>query len=153
MGGGKFALKFTLNQSVMKKILIIAAAAFALIGCNKITDNPSISFNEEVYTVAASGGELIIPVNSTGIDNVNIYYQRDGEHWQVDPETGDRIPVDGWLKLTKLIENYSVTRELAQWTSGLQLAVEPNTTGVERTAYVTVRSFNLEKTVTVKQNF
>ena len=112
-----------------------AAAAFALIGCNKITDNPKISFNEEVYTVAATGGELIIPVNSTGIDNVNIYYQRDGEHWQVDPETGDRIPVDGWLKLTKLIENYSVTRELAQWTSGLQLAVEPNTTGVERTAY------------------
>lgn len=152
MGGGKFALKFTLNQSVMKKILILAAATLALIGCNKITDNPSISFNEEVYTVAATGGELIVPVNSTGIDNVNIYYQRDSEHWEVDPETGDRTPVAGWLTLTKLIENYR-TRALAQWTSGLQLAVEPNTTGVERTAYITVRSFNLEKTVTVKQNF
>ena len=55
----------------MKKFLILAVAAFAMVGC-AIKDTPTISFYEESYTVSSKGGELIIPVSSTGIDAVII---------------------------------------------------------------------------------
>ena len=134
----------------MKKFLILAVAALAMVGC-AIEDIPSVSFNEESYTVSSNGGELIIPVNSTGVDEVSISYQSGMDAWEVDPETGDRTPA-GWIKVVKLIEHYD-TRALAQWTSGIVLQIEPNERGVERIGYVTVRSFMAEKTVTIKQGF
>lgn len=139
----------------MKKLLIMAIAAFAMIGCNKIEDikdTPSVSFPTESYTVSSKGGELIIPVYSTGVDGVTISYQRGLDAWEVDPETGDRTP-SGWIKLVKVIENHESTRALAQWTSGICLEIEPNDTGVEREGYVTVRSFMAEAKVTIKQGF
>lgn len=134
----------------MKKFLILAVAALAMVGC-AIEDIPSVSFNEESYTVSSNGGELIIPVNSTGVDEVSISYQSGMDAWEIDPETGDRTP-SGWIKVVKLIEHYD-TRALAQWTSGIVLQIEPNERGVERIGYVTVRSFMAEKTVTIKQGF
>jgi hypothetical protein len=135
----------------MMKFLILAVAALAMVGC-AIEDTPAISFYEESYTVSSEGGELIIPVSSTGVDEVSISYQSSMDAWEVDPETGDRTP-SGWIKVVKLIENYEQTRALAQWDSGIYLQIEPNEGGVERIGYVTVRSFMIEKKVTIKQGF
>lgn len=135
----------------MKKFLILAVAALAMVGC-AIKDTPAISFYEESYTVSSEGGELIIPVSSTGIDAVTISYQSSMDAWEVDPETGDRTP-SGWIKVVKLIEHYEQTRDLAQWDSGIYLQIEPNEGGVERIGYVTVRSFMIEKKVAIKQGF
>ena len=136
----------------MKKIVLIMVTALAVIGCNKIEDIPEVSFYEESYTVSSEGGELIIPVNSTGVDDVFITYQSNMDAWEVvDPETGDRIP-SGWIKVVKVIENYD-TRALAKWDSGLCLQIALNETGHERIGYVTVRSFMAESKVTIKQGF
>ena len=139
------------KQTIMKKFLIMAVAAFAMVGC-AIEDTPAISFYEESYTVSKEGGELIIPVNSTGVDEVSISYQSSMDAWEVDPETGDRTP-SGWIKVVKLIEHYEQTRDLAQWDSGIYLQIEPNEEGAERIGYVTVSSFMLEKKVAIKQGF
>ena len=134
----------------MKKFLIMAVAALAMVGC-VIEDTPVVSFSQEEYTVSSNGGELIIPVNSTGVDDVQITYQRDLDAWEIDPETGDKTP-SGWIKVVKVIEFYD-TRALAQWTSGIVLQIEPNTSEIERVGYVTVRSFMAEDKVTIKQGF
>ncbi|MBQ9137546.1 MAG: BACON domain-containing protein [Alistipes sp.] len=136
----------------MKKILILAAAVFALVGC-AIEDRPEIYINDDSYTVSSQGGELIIPVTSTGIDNVVVRYQHDRDNWEIDSETGDMTPKQGWVKIVKVINDYQPTRDLALWTSGIQIEVEPNTTGVERTAHITAYSFTKEDTVTIKQGF
>ena len=133
----------------MKKFLVLAMAAIAMVGC-VIEDTPVVSFYEESYTVSSEGGELIIPVNSTGVDEVSISYQSGMDAWEIDPETGDRTP-GGWIKLVKVIEHH--TRDLAQWDSGIVLQIEPNNGGVERVGYVTVRSFMAEEKVTIKQGF
>ena len=135
----------------MKKFLILAVAALAMVGC-AIEDTPVVSFSQEEYTVSSNGGELIIPVNSTGVDGVEITYRSSMDAWEVDPETGDRTP-SGWIKLVKVIEHYEQTRDLAQWDSGIYLQIEPNESGVERIGYVTVRSFMAEAKVTIKQGF
>ena len=135
----------------MKKFLVMAVAAIAMVGC-AIEDIPSVSFYEESYTVSSEGGELIIPVSSTGVDGVEITYRSSMDAWEIDPETGDRTP-SGWIKLVKVIEHYEQTRELAQWDSGIYLQIEPNERGAERIGYVTVCSFMAEKKVTIKQGF
>ena len=134
----------------MKKLLVLAVAAIAMVGC-AIEDKPVVSFSQEEYTVSSQGEELIIPVSSTGVDDVQITYQSGMDAWEVNPETGDRTPA-GWIKLVKVIERYD-TRDLAQWTSGIYLQIEPNERGVERIGYVTVRSFMAEDKVTIKQGF
>ena len=135
----------------MKRFIILAVAAITLAGC-AIKDVPAVQFYESSYTVSSNGGELIIPVNSTGVDEVLISYQSGMDAWEViDPETGDRIP-SGWIKLVKVIEHYD-TRALAQWDSGIVLQIEPNDEDVERIGYVTVRSFMAESKVTIKQGF
>ena len=133
----------------MKKFLVLAVAALSMFGC-AIEDTPVVSFYEESYTVSSKGGELIIPVNSTGVDEVSISYQSGMDAWEVDPETGDKTP-NGWIKLVKVIEHH--TRDLAQWDSGIVLQIEPNDRGFERIGYVTVRSFMAESKVAIKQGF
>ena len=134
----------------MKKFLVLAVAAIAMVGC-VIEDIPAVSFSQEEYTVSSKGGELIIPVNSTGVDDVQITYQSGLDAWEIDPETGDKTP-SGWIKVVKVIEHYD-TRDLAQWDSGIVLQIEPNERGVERIGYVTVSSFMAEAKVTIKQGF
>ena len=134
----------------MKKFLVLAVAAIAMVGC-VIEDIPAVSFSQEEYTVSSQGGELIIPVSSTGVDDVQITYQSGLDAWEIDPETGDKTP-SGWIKVVKVIEHYD-TRDLAQWDSGIVLQIEPNERGVERIGYVTVSSFMAEAKVTIKQGF
>ena len=136
----------------MKKLLVLAVAAIAMVGC-MIKDIPSVSFSEENYSVSSEGGELIIPVSSTGVDDVHITYRHGDDAWEYDQETGDMTPTGGWIKLVKVIKNYETTRDLAQWQSGIYLQIEPNTSDYERVGYVTVSSFTAEARVTIKQGF
>ena len=144
----------------MKKLFFVAIAAIAVLGVsceetifpNKIKDEPKVEFYEESMTVGAEGGEVIIPVRSTGVDNVEFifnYYDR----WEEDAENGDLTPKEGWIKLVKVINEYEVpTRALAQWDSGISIVVEPNTTGHERKATISVRSFMIHDTIEIIQS-
>ena len=136
----------------MKKFLILAVAAIAMVGCAK-WDVPAVSFTEDEYTVSSEGGELIIPVSSTGVDDVQITYHHSYDAWEYDQETGDMTPTGGWIKVVKVIKNYEATRDLPQWQSGIYLQIEPNTSDCERVGYVTVSSFTAEARVTIKQGF
>ena len=136
----------------MKKFLVLAVAVIAMAGC-QIKDIPSVTFYEENYTVTSKGGELIIPVRSTGVDDVHISYQHSDDAWEYDQETGDKTPTGGWIKLVKVIKDYDQTRDLPEWQSGIYLQIEPNTSDRERVGYVTVTSFTAESKVTIKQGF
>ncbi len=143
----------------MKKLFFvaIAAVAFVSVSCeetilpSKIEDKPFVEFYEESMSVGAEGGEVIIPVLSTGIDDVNIsfdYFDR----WETDTENGDLTPQEGWIKVVKVINEYEVpTRALAKWDSGICIVVEPNTTGYERKAMISVQSFMLYDTIEIVQ--
>ena len=143
----------------MKKLFFIAVLASLtfVVGCereiipNKIYDKPSVDFYEESMTVSAEGGDLIIPVNSTGVDNVTITLPT-GDSWVIE-ENGDMTPADSWIKLVKVINEYDdPTRALAKWDSGISLQVEPNTTGYERTATIVVHSFQAIDTIVLTQS-
>lgn len=132
----------------------MVAIAIGFVACsrNMETDIPSVSFSQDIYAVSRDGGEVIIPVRSTGVDNVTITYPN-GDMWEVDPDTGDKTP-SGWITLVKVINQYEpATRDLAEWTSGLCLEIEPNDTDYERTATIIVSSFTAEASITVRQGF
>ncbi|MBR5131164.1 MAG: BACON domain-containing protein [Alistipes sp.] len=143
----------------MKKLFFIAVVAsltFA-VGCereiipNKIYDKPSVDLHEDTMTVSAAGGDLIIPVTSTGVDNVTIALSS-GDSWIID-ENGDMTPADSWVKLVKVINKYDdPTRALITWDSGISLFVEPNNTGYERSATIMVYSFQAMDTITLTQS-
>ena len=143
----------------MKKLFFVAVVASLTfsVGCeheiipNKIYDKPSVDFYEESMTVSAEGGDLIIPVNSTGVDNVTITLPT-GDSWVIE-ENGDMTPADSWIKIVKVINEYDdPTRALAKWDSGISLQVEPNTTGYERTATIVVHSFQAIDTIVLTQS-
>lgn len=144
----------------MKKLSFIAVAFVALVAVScentifptKIEDKPKVEFYEESVAVDAEGGEMIIPVRSTGVDNVNISFSY-SDRWEVDAENGDLVPEEGWIKLVKVINQYEMqTRALAQWDSGISIVVEPNTTGYERKAIISVQSFMINDTIEVVQS-
>jgi hypothetical protein len=144
-------------MKLTKFIALVAAVATFAVGCeheiipNKIYDKPSVDFYEESMTVSAEGGDLIIPVNSTGVDNVTITLPT-GDSWVIE-ENGDMTPADSWIKLVKVINEYDdPTRALAKWDSGISLQVEPNTTGYERTATIVVHSFQAIDTIVLTQS-
>ena len=138
----------------MKRLVILAIAALGFMGCDMIKDIPSVQFTENLYTVTSQGEEsYIIPVSSTGVDDVIITFERGEDKWEIDPSTGNRIPAVGWVKLVQIIERYEQTRDLAQWTSGIELRIAPNDTGAERTAYITVKSFQAQDTAIIRQGF
>lgn len=133
----------------MKKLFYIALVMLTLASCKEL-DEPGVSFSETSYIVPASGGEIIIPVKSTGVDDVRITYH-DDSGWEKD-ENGDMVPVDGWLVFEKVINNYDTSRALAAWTSGICFNVQPNTTKSERSATVTVQSFQVSANVRITQS-
>ena len=144
----------------MKKLFFVAIAAvvFVSVGCeetifpNKIEDKPFVEFFEESMSVGAEGGEVIIPVTSTGVDNVEIIFDY-SDRWEVDEENGDLTPQEGWIKVVKVINEYEVpTRALAKWDSGICIVVEPNATGHERKAKISVQSFMLHDTIEIIQS-
>ena len=144
----------------MKKLFFVAVAAIAVLGVScentfvpgKIEDKPFVEFFEESMTVGAEGGEVIIPVTSTGVDNVEIIFDY-FDRWEEDAENGDLTPKEGWIKVVKVINEYEVpTRALAKWDSGICIVVEPNTTGYERKAKISVQSFMLHDTIEIVQS-
>lgn len=144
----------------MKKLFFVAVAAIAVLGVScentfapgKLEDKPFVEFFEESMTVGAEGGEVIIPVTSTGVDNVEIIFDY-SDRWEVDEENGDLTPQEGWIKIVKVINEYEApTRALAKWDSGICIVVEPNTTGYERKAKISVQSFMLHDTIEIIQS-
>ena len=130
-----------------KFLAIIAITLFAT-GC-VVKDIPSVSFSNEEFPVAQAGGDFIIPVSSTGVDNVVVHYGY-GNGWTLE-ENGDRIPNE-WCKVVRLVEHYE-TRALASWQSGVEIHVEPNESGSERTAQIEVKSFGASDFITVRQGW
>lgn len=142
----------------MKKLFFIAIAGMAVAGVScertifptKIEDKPYVEFFEESMAVGAEGGEVVIPVTSTGVDNVTIVLSS-GDRWVIE-ENGDMTPADSWIKLVKVINEYdNPTRALPKWDSGVSIYVEPNTTGYERKATLTVRSFTKTDSIEIIQ--
>lgn len=131
-----------------KFLAIIAITLFTATGC-AVKDIPSVSFSNEEFPVAQAGGDFIIPVSSTGVDNVVVHYGY-GNGWTLE-ENGDRIPNE-WCKVVRLVEHYE-TRDLASWQSGVEIHVEPNESGSERTAQIEVKSFGASDFITVRQGW
>ena len=144
----------------MKRIkFIVATAVLVVVGVScertivptKIEDIPFVEFKEESVAVEPEGGEMVIPVTSTGVSNVEIEFQH-GDNWEVDPENGDLTQKDGWIKLVKVIDQYDdATRALPKWDSGISIVVESNHTGYERRAWITVTSFTKSDRILVVQ--
>ena len=135
----------------MKKILIMCAAVFAMVSCGKIQDIPEVQFEKSSYTISATEGKFIIPVSTTGVDEVSIEYDDYSDRWEVDGATGDLYPKEGWIELIRVISDYNETRALASWRSGVEIEFEGNEGFFERKAYLTVRSFMVSKSVTIIQ--
>ena len=134
----------------MKRLLFaVVVALFGAAGC-AIEDTPEVKFEQSSYTVSFEGGKMVIPVNSTGVDDVLLEYDNYSDRWEIDPNTGDLTPKEGWLELLRVINEYE-TRELASWRSGLEIEVEENESIYERKAYITVQSFYAAKKVTIIQ--
>lgn len=135
----------------MKRIMfIMAIVAMVGVSCereNKIWDTLQVEFYEESAIVEPEGGEMVIPVLSTGVDRVYI----DG--CQVYPECGDKMPEDSWITFVEVIEVYDdFTRALPVWNSGIRIVVEPNPSGgSERRAWITVNSSILSDKIEVVQ--
>ena len=136
----------------------VAVVAIVAVSCereiipDKIWDKPSCEFLQESMTVAAEGGEMVIPVESTGVDNVYISYKY-GDMWDVNTDNGDLTPKDGWIELVKVITDYDEsTRALPIYHSGISIKVEPNTTGYERVAKITVQSFTKSDSIEIIQS-
>lgn len=125
-------------------IVIIALTAIFM-SCAK--DIPSISADQEEYLVDSNGGEIIIPVMSTGIDDVILKFGI-SDKWDIDPTNGDRTPKAPWITVSQIIENYPQTKALASWRSGVVLTIEPNESADKREATAQISSFT--KTANVK---
>lgn len=79
--------------------------------CSKATDVPSVEFRDTKVIISAKGGEITVPVVSTGVDDVNIIYSY-GDRRDRDEE-GNLIPAEGWITLVKVIDEYTEpTRDL-----------------------------------------
>ena len=132
----------------MKKSLFASIiACFALASCGKITDTPSLEFEQSSYVVSENGGELMIPVVSTGIDDVRVSYSH-YDRWNTDSQ-GNLTPKEGWIKIKQVI--LETTRALPIFDSGVVIEVKPNTSGYERKAEVIVGSFTISKSVEIIQ--
>lgn len=126
-------------------IVIFALTSF-FVSCGR-QDTPAISVAQEEYLVDSNGGEITIPVTSTGIDDVTIKLGY-SDRWNTDPANGDRRPATPWISVSKVIEDYPQTRALLSWTSAVVLNIEQNKTTFKREAIVQISSFS--KTANVK---
>ena len=76
----------------MKKILMMCVVALAIASCAKGTDTPEVKFEKSSYTISATEGKYVIPVTTTGVDEVSLDYDNYSDRWEVDNATGDLIP-------------------------------------------------------------
>lgn len=142
----------------MKKYLFLAVAMLGLVACEETIfqreqDVPKIAFLEEEMTVEAAGAEeFIIPVQSTGIDEVYISTGDYFDRWEVDNESGDLTPKESWIEIVKVIRNYDEqTRALAMYDSAIVVRIKANDKGVERSATISAQSFTKVDTMTITQ--
>lgn len=142
----------------MKKFMFLAVAVLGLVSCeeiipSKIEDKPEINFYEDAMTAEAVGAEeFIIPVKSTGIDEVYITADNYSDRWEVDNESGDLTPKESWIEIVKVINNYDKqTRALIQWDSAIVVRIKANDSGLKREATVTARSFTKVDSIKITQ--
>ena len=126
-------------------IVIFALTSF-FVSCGR-QDIPAISVTQEEYLVDSNGGEITIPVTSTGIDDVTIKLGY-SDRWNTDPDNLDRTPAAPWIRVSKVIEYFPQTRALVSWTSAVVLIIEQNKSTFKREAIVQISSFS--KTANVK---
>jgi hypothetical protein len=132
-------------MKTIKYLLFFAVASIAFTSCAP-EDCPEIRFDLQQLNVDAEGGDYIIKVTSTGIDNVNIYF------FEYD-EDGNLQPGEQWITLNEVIYDYNenATRDLPLFISGVDITVAPNTTGVTRRARIYAESFNKTDTIEIIQ--
>lgn len=135
----------------MKRLFILVAVAAMSAACeSRLMDVPEVNIDLESITAPTEGGVMTIEVNSTGIDDVVVLYDK-RDRWTTDTQTGDLYPVNGWITINKVIDRYDTTRALAVWNSGVEISVAPNETGYERIARIKVISFMAEDIVEIRQ--
>ncbi len=119
----------------MKRLLAfcILLSTITFTGC----DVPDVDFYERSYEVSAAGGEMIIPVNSTGLDDVGIKYYGSNNK--------------DWCEIVEIIDNYEMTRALAEWNSGIKISFTPNNSGKRRVVRIIATSFGAEDRVKIEQ--
>lgn len=119
----------------MKRLfaLCLLLSTAMLTGC----DVPDVDFYERSYEVSAAGGEMIIPVHSTGLDEVAIKYYGSNNK--------------DWCEVAEIIDNYEMTRALAEWDSGIKIKFTANNTGKRRVVRVIAASFTAEDRVIIRQ--
>lgn len=132
--------------------LMAATSCERVNGGNVIWDVPEITFEDDQMVVDAEGGEFYILVNSTGIDNVAI---SDDSNWVKD-ENGDLIPIDEWVEVVTVINEYDTngeaTRDLPLWNSAIVIKVTPNDTGYGRSATLSATSFTKSDHIIIRQS-
>ena len=138
--------------------MFLAVAVLGLVSCeeiipSKIEDKPEINFYEDEMIAEAVGAEeFIIPVKSTGIDEVYITADNYSDRWEVDNESGDLTPKESWIEIVKVISNYDEqTRALAMYDSAIVVRIKANDKGVERSATISAQSFTKVDTMTITQ--
>lgn len=143
----------------MKKYLFCAVAVLCMASCEEVKEDilmdvPKVNFEEEQITVGAEGAEeLIIPLKSTGVDDVYIVY-RGGtdENWNVDSESGDLTPKEPWIEIVRVINDYDdTTRALRQWESAVVVRIKANEGHAARQAIIEARSFYKSDQLTIIQ--
>lgn len=130
-------------MKTIKYFFMMAVASVALVSCENtifspIMDKPEINFDQEQMSVAAEGGDYIIKVVSTGVDDV--YFAFDNLEYS---ENGNLTPGEEWITLNEVIYDYdeNATRDLPLYISGIDITVAPNTTGKSRKARIFANSF------------
>ncbi len=113
-----------------------------------LIDKPTVWFDVEEYTLPANGGQVIIPVHSTGVDYATIKYTFE-DAWDFTSE-GNMVPREGWISL-EVIPNYDESRALMTGRSGIKLTVEPNKSVSNRTAWLIVGSYNQTTSLVLHQ--
>ena len=143
----------------MKKFLFLAVALLGLVSCEEtifdpIQDKPYINILDEAMTVEAAGAEeLIITLESTGVDGVTI---SSGEtildYWTTTSETNSNAIEGSWIEIVEVIEEYNNgTRALPSYNSAIVVRIVANETGEERKATISATSFTKSDTITLTQ--
>ena len=134
-------------MKAIKYFLIFAVASAALVSCG-VDDCPEIRFDLQKLNVSAEGGDYVIKVTSTGVDDVLI----DFDNLAFD-ENGNLKPGEEWITLNEVIYDYdeNATRDLPLFISGVDITVAPNTTGTTRKARIYATSFNKTDTIEIIQ--
>ena len=141
---------FISKKYMIMKLYSIVFLALTTLFMSCKQDIPAISVTQEEYLVDSNGGEIIIPVVSTGIDDVTIQLGY-SDRWNTDPDNGDRTPVTPWVIVSKIIENYPQTKALPSWRSGVVLNIEQNKSTLQREAIVQINSFSKKANAKVVQ--